>query len=247
MARLDWLIARPIAHRGFHDRSLGVIENTPSAVTRAVEFGYAVEIDVRETADGEAVVFHDGELDRLTEARGPVAGLTLAELRRAPFRETADRIWTLDECLELVAGRQALVVEIKSAAAYERLTRRVAERLVARGGPVAAKSFDPRVVALLRKVAPRLPRGIIGEAYADTAPDWAHLGPRRRFAARNLLHWPATQPDFLSWHVHDLERRAVRLSRAAGRPVMTWTVRTPAEQARAALFADQMVFEGFLA
>ena len=61
-----------------------------------------------------------------------------------------------------------------------------------------------------------------------------------------MLHWPQTRPDFLSWHVHDLDRGAVRLARAAGVPVMTWTVRTPAEQARAALLADQMVFEGFL-
>lgn len=246
MARLDWLFERPIAHRGLHDRALGVVENTPSAVARAIEHGYAIEIDVRETADGEAVVFHDEALDRLTEATGRVAEKSLAELRRAPFRETSDRIWTLDECLDLVAGRAALVVEVKAARDHARLTRRVAERLVARGGPVAAKSFDPRVVATLRRLAPGLARGVIGEAFRDVDADWAHLGRGGRFAARNLLHLPMTRPDFLSWNVHDLERRIVRMLRARGRPVMTWTVRTPADQARAALLADQMVFEGFL-
>jgi glycerophosphoryl diester phosphodiesterase len=246
MARLDWLVARPIAHRGLHDRTLGVVENTPSAVSRALDQGFSVEIDVQPTADGEAVVFHDDTLDRLTEASGPVAAMSLAELRRLSFRETADRFWTLDECLDLAGGRQALVVEVKSAFDGDMaLATRVAERLAARRDPVAAKSFDPRVLRALRRKAPALPRGIIGEAFADGDPYWARLGTAERFAARNLLHWPMTRPDFLSWRVRDLELRPVRLARAAGLPVMAWTVRTPQDQARAALFADQMVFEGF--
>lgn len=246
MSRLDWLTARPIAHRGLHDRAAGVIENTPTAVAHAVEAGFSAEIDVQISADGEAVVFHDETLDRLTEACGPVSALPLAELRRVAFRETQDGIFTLDDCLDLVGGRQALVVEVKSSFGGDmRLAARVAERLRARGGPVAAKSFDPRVVATLRRLAPSLPRGIVGEAFADDDPHWAGLSARRRFAARNLLHWPATRPDFLSWSVRDLTRPAVRLARAAGRPVMTWTVRSPEDQARAALNADQMVFEGF--
>lgn len=246
MARIDWLTARPIAHRGLHDRAAGVIENTPTSVARAMEAGYAAEIDVQISADGEAVVFHDETLDRLTEARGQVAALPLAELRRVAFRETSDRIFTLDDCLDVVAGRQALVVEVKSVfGADMRLAARVAERLSERGGYVAAKSFDPRVVATLRRLAPSIPRGIVGEAFADGDPHWEALGPRRRFLARNLLHWPATRPDFLSWSVDDLDRPTLRIARAAGLPVMTWTVRTPADQARAALGADQIVFEGF--
>jgi len=246
MPRLDWLTARPIAHRGLHDRSVGVVENTPTALAFAIDAGYAAEIDVQMSADGEAVVFHDDTLDRLTEAAGAVAGLPLAALREITFRETSDRIFTLDECLDLVAGRTTLVVEVKSRfGADMRLAERVADRLSARGGPVAAKSFDPRVVATLRRRAPSVPRGIVGEAFADGDPHWASVSARRRFAARHLLHWPATRPDFLSWHVGDLDRPAVRLARALGRPVMTWTVRTPADQARAALGADEIVFEGF--
>lgn len=243
---LGWLFDRPIAHRGLHDRALGVVENTPGAVARAIEHGLSVEVDVQETADGEAVVFHDDTLDRLTEETGPVMARSVAQLRRAAFRETADRIWTLDECLDLIGGRAALAVEIKTVGDHRRFTRRVADILTARGGRVAAKSFDPRVVATLREIAPRIPRGVVGEAFRDGDPHWAHLGPLKRFAARNLLHFPATRPDFLSWSVQDLDRPVVRLARRAGLPVMTWTVRTPEDQARAALGADQMVFESFV-
>ena len=54
MAGLDWLTARPIAHRGLHDAASGVIENTASAVKRAIEGNFSVEVDLHVTADGEA-------------------------------------------------------------------------------------------------------------------------------------------------------------------------------------------------
>jgi hypothetical protein len=73
------------------------------------------------------------------------------------------------------------------------------------------------------------------------------LPPRTRWSARHLAHWPTTRPDFLSWDVHDLSRPTVQLARRLGVPVISWTVRTPAQQARAGLLADQMVFEGFRA
>lgn len=193
--RLAWLTERPIAHRGLHDRALGVVENTPTAVARAIDNGFGIEIDVQATADGEAVVFHDDTLDRLTEARGPVAAMTLAELRRVAFRETADRVWTLDECLDLVAGRRALTVEVKSSFRGDlAVAKRVAKVATARGGPVAVESFDPRVLTILKRISPSIPRGVVGEAFAADDPCWAHLTGGQKRTARNLLHWPLTRP-----------------------------------------------------
>ena len=63
----EFLTARPIAHRGLHDAAAGVIENTASAFNAAIAGNYGIECDVQITADGEAVVHHDGELGRLTE------------------------------------------------------------------------------------------------------------------------------------------------------------------------------------
>ncbi|GLK69554.1 glycerophosphodiester phosphodiesterase family protein [Hansschlegelia plantiphila] len=246
MGRLDWLTARPIAHRGLHDRAAGVVENTPAAVSRALDGGYAVEIDVRETADGEAVVFHDATLDRLTADTGPIRARTLAELRRIPLRDTTERIWTLDECLDLVGDRGALVIEIKSP--WNRdvgHARRVVERVAARDRPIAIKSFNPRAVRAAFEVAPQVPRGVIGEAFADDDPAWSHLGKRRRESARGLKHIRLTRPDFLSWDIADIERPRVAELRAAGKPVVVWTVKTPADETRARDYADQIVFEGF--
>src|SRR4051812_40814539 len=100
----DWLTARPIAHRGYHDRGAGRIENTLSAAEAAAARNFAIECDLQVTAEGEAIVFHDDTLDRLTEAAtGAVRARTLAELKAMPLRNTADRIPTLAELLAVIA------------------------------------------------------------------------------------------------------------------------------------------------
>ena len=67
----SWLVERPIAHRGLHDEAKGVIENTLRSAEAAIARGFAIEFDVQMSTDGEAIVFHDETLDRLTDATGP--------------------------------------------------------------------------------------------------------------------------------------------------------------------------------
>ena len=114
MAGLDWLIARPVAHRGLHDAQKGIIENTPSAFAAAIAGGYGIECDLQISADGDAMVHHDEVLGRLTEGNGRLDAMTAAELKRVPFKATADRMITLAELCDLVAGRAPLVIELKS-------------------------------------------------------------------------------------------------------------------------------------
>ena len=72
------------------------------------------------------------------------------------------------------------------------------------------------------------------------------LAAEQKREMANLLHFGATEPDFLSWRVADLPCAAPFLCRHLRRmPVMAWTVRTEADRRRAAMHADQMVFEGF--
>jgi glycerophosphoryl diester phosphodiesterase len=242
-----WLTARPIAHRGLHDRARGIVENTLSAAEAAIAVGFAIECDVQDSADGEAVVFHDFTLDRLTDRQGPVRDRTAAELTGLALAGSADRIPTLRAFLERVGGRVPVVVEIKSRFDGDlTLTKRTAEVAAAYAGPIALKSFDPTVVEALRRAAPDLPRGIVAQARYDDR-EWQDLSEKTRHAMANLLHLPRTQPDFVSWRVGDLPLAAPFLCRHLGRmPVITWTVRTDDDRRRAAIHADQMVFEGFV-
>ena len=242
-----WLVGRPIAHRGLHDRSRGRIENSPAAARAAIAGGFAIECDVQLTADGEAVVFHDFTLDRLTGRAGPVAALTVRDLADIGLEGSDDRIPTLSDLLALIAGRVPLVCEVKSRFDRDmRLAERVAEIAAGYAGPLAIKSFDPAVVRHLRGRAPPCPLGIVAEAAYDD-PEWASLSPDLKRELAEVLHFGETRPDFVSYRVGDLPHAVPYLCRAAvGIPVMTWTVRTEEQRRRAALWADQMVFEGFV-
>jgi glycerophosphoryl diester phosphodiesterase len=246
MSAPDWLIARPIAHRGLHDRAKGIVENTLSAAEAAIAGNFAIECDVQRTLDGEAVVFHDHALERLTEQKGAVRNLAAAELTRVPLTVTQDRIPTLQSFFERIDGRVPVIVEIKSRFDGDMvLTRRTAEIASLYNGPVALKSFDPGIVAALRQLASDVPRGIVAEASYDD-PEYDALSAEAKEEMANLLHFPRTQPDFLSWHVGDLPSAAPFLCRYLARlPVMTWTVRTDEDRRRALVHADQIVFEAF--
>lgn len=243
-----WLVARPIAHRGLHGLSPGVVENCPRAFDAAVAGNYAIECDVQPTADGDAIVFHDSTLDRLTVESGRVDARTTEELKAAAFRATGDRMITLGELFALVDGRVPLVVEIKSEFDGRlALTERVAALAAAYSGPVALMSFDPAPIAWLKDNAPDLVRGIVAESHYD-GPHWRKLPQPMRAELAGLAHFERTDPHFLSWRVADLPSAATERFRGSlGRPVVCWTVRTPAERAIAARHADQVTFEGYLA
>lgn len=246
MRDLAWLTARPVAHRGLHDAAHGIVENTASAVDAAMAAGFAIEVDLQLSADGVPVVFHDSRLDRLCTTPGLVSALTVDALQSVPFKATADRIMTLDALLARVKGRVPLVIELKSAASPALdLAARVADRLVAYAGPAALMSFDPRLLPVVRRHAPQVPRGIVAEL-DFTDEDWPGLSLPQRMILGHLLHWPASRFQFVAFRVADLDALAPRLARLCGMPVLTWTVRTDAERARAARYADQMIFEDFL-
>lgn len=245
----NWLVAKPIAHRGLHDRANGIIENTISAAKAAIDLGLPLELDVQLTGDNEAIVFHDFELDRLTGEKGLVTERKLSELTGIAIAgaKDGDRIPSLVQFLNAIDGRVPLVIEVKSKFNGDmRLTRRVIEILRGYSGPFVVKSFDPDIVTTLRKEAPHITRGIIGELHYASKTD-SILSAETKYRLANLLHFAESQPQFVSWKVDDLPCAGPYLCKVLGNlPVMTWTVRTPEQRERAAKHADQMVFEGFL-
>jgi glycerophosphoryl diester phosphodiesterase len=246
MSGLDWLIARPVAHRGLHDAGAGVIENTPSAFAAAVAANYAIECDLQISSDGEAMVHHDDALGRLTEGAGRLDQTTSAELKRVAFKSTADRMITVGELCDLVAGRATLVIELKSSSTGDRrVAARAAAVLSAYAGPAAVMSFDPGLMAEMRSRAPRLPRGIVAERWtAESEHDDLLTRIRRAFAySREALQ---ARPNFIAYSVQDLPATPPLAARnLGGLPLLTWTVRNAEDRERAARFADQMIFEGF--
>ena len=244
LRKLGWLVERPIAHRGLHDGSRGIMENSPGAFAAAMARNYAIECDLRLSADGEAMVFHDATLDRLTAAKGPVIARSAAELRELALRGSGERMQTLPELLAQVNGAVPLVIELKSRwNGSLDLARRTAEVVGDYDGHVALMSFDPDVVAGLAELAPLVPRGMVADR--ESVMD-ARLGLARRLELRHFSHVARSRPHFLSYHVDGLPYGPPRAFRQAGLPVICWTVRDEETARRARRYADQITFEGFL-
>ncbi|PLX36834.1 MAG: glycerophosphodiester phosphodiesterase [Hyphomicrobiales bacterium] len=246
LADISWLTRRPVAHRGFHDKAAGRVENTLSAVDAAIERGFSIEVDLQASSDGVPMVFHDFTLDRLTDESGPLPARTAAQLNAIRISGTDDHIPTLAELLDRVAGRVGLVIEIKSDFRTPPvLIPAIAAQLRTYDGPAVVMSFDPRVVEGFRRNAPDLPRGIVAE---KTEPDeeWGDATAFQRFMLRHMLHAPWSRPHFVAYHVKALPAPGPWVMRKVfGKPLLTWTVRTAEDRATAARHADQMIFEGF--
>jgi glycerophosphoryl diester phosphodiesterase len=241
------LLAAPLAHRGLHDRSRGVVENSRAAFEAAIHAGYGIEMDIQRSADGEAMVFHDDEMPRLTGEAGLVRDYTAAALGRIPLLEAGETIPTLAEILALVAGRTPLLIEIKDQDGalgpnVGALEARVAEVLARYQGPAALMSFNPHSVAALARLAPDLPRGLTTCAFDEA--DWS-LPDYRRAELAALTDLEPTGSSFVSHHARDLDNPAVAALKARGLPILTWTVRSPEEESAARRVADNITFEGY--
>lgn len=244
------LLRLPIAHRALHDRSAGRPENSPAAIRAAVAAGYAIEIDVQGTRDGQAVVFHDEWMERLTEATGFVKDYTAAELGRIRLRDSDETIPTLPQVLAIVAGRAPLLIEIKDqtdrmAETDGRLETAVAHALTGYSGPVAVMSFNPHAVATMARLAPHIPRGITTAAYDYEG--WAPLSPERCDELREIADYDRVGAVFISHEAADLTRPRVADLKAKGAAILTWTIKSPEDEAKARQIADNVTFEGYLA
>ncbi len=242
-------ITHPIAHRALHDAGAGVIENSPAAIDRAVRAGYGIEIDLQLSADGVPMVFHDGTLDRLTAARGPVRDRTARDLGDIKLTGSDDRIPTLRAVLDRIDGAVPLLIELKDQsggmgegeAALEAATAKV---LADYTGDVAVMSFNPHMMAAMQRLAPDLPRGLTTCGYIPS--QWPKLTPEACATLRAIPHFDGVGASFISHEWTDLGSPRVTELKAKGVPILCWTVKSPEVDAEARRIADNVTFEGYL-
>ncbi len=244
------LIRIPIAHRALHVRSKGRVENAAASIRAAIAAGYAIEIDAQLSADGQAMVFHDETLERLTAETGWVKDRTAAELRQIRLNDSTDTIATLPEVLSLIAGRVPLLIEIKDQTLTMsdtdgRLEQAAADALRAYSGDVAVMSFNPHSIAHMARLAPRIARGITTSSYDPAA--WHPLPPAACDALRNIPDYDRVQASFISHQASDLRRPRVADLKANGAAILCWTIRTHAEEALARQIAQNITFEHYAA
>jgi glycerophosphoryl diester phosphodiesterase len=235
--RIAFLKGQPFAHRGLHGGA--IVENSRAAFEAAIALGHGIELDVQGNAANEAYVFHDATFDRLTDARGAIAEALGPELAKITLRGTTEAIPRFDEILALVAGRVPILIEIKAPGPLVgMLCLSVRRALEGYRGQVAVMSFNPEVGRWFHEHAPRIVRGLVVTQQQDSG----RFRNIRGRATRHAALWRA-KPDFLAYDIRDLPARFPSQQRTRGLPVLTWTVRTPAQEAVALKHADEVIYE----
>jgi len=155
------------AHRG---GGAAAPENTLAAIRLAMEAGTDwIEVDVQESADGEVVVMHDSDFQRIGGSPLKVWEATLAEMRgidvgsHRDARFAGERIATLDEVLQLSRGRVKVNIELKDYGHNQRLEERVAALVEKHdmAGRVAVMSLERSLLDRFQRLRPTWRTGLL--------------------------------------------------------------------------------------
>ena len=236
----DMLFAPPIAHRGLWSPG-GAPENSLAAFEAACEAGYGIELDVQLSSDGEAIVFHDSDLERMTGQPGRLADHTAADLCRMGLAGSEETLPTLAETLTLVGHRAMVLIEIKTPnGAVGPLEQRVHEVLIDHNGPTSVIGFNPYSHAWFAERHPNVLRGLDSYSYRE-----GRMAPELRRSYANLEHVAIARPHFLALGMDMLPSAKADEYRADGMPIVAWTVRSPGEWDGVSAHCDNLIFEGY--
>ncbi|MDP9102693.1 MAG: glycerophosphodiester phosphodiesterase [Pseudomonadota bacterium] len=235
----------PVAHRGLWEPK-GAPENSLAAFEAAVDAGYGVELDVRLSADGEVMVFHDAGLERMVGRQGRLADHTATELSTMRLRGGREPVPTLRQVFDIIDGRCLIHVELKTTPGEEGpLDAAVAALLDNYAGPVCIIGFNAQSHAWWAANRPKVLRGLDSYSYDDEAA--LRLPAEMRRSLQALEQVARARPHFLALSTNMLTSSPARAARAAGFLIVAWTVRSAEQAAEVAPHCDNIIFEGFRA
>jgi glycerophosphoryl diester phosphodiesterase len=226
------------AHRGYHNLKENVPENSLTAFKKALELGYGIELDIRETKDNQIVVFHDDSLKRMCGLDKLVEELTLVELKSLKLLNTSEEIPTLykahlpgSECLSLCEKADAILDN------YD--------------GNYCIESFNYRVLNWYKKNRPKILRGqlsmgmqcyevALGKEEANKLP------MLNRRMVTYLLGNFIGRPHFISYRYQDINF-IVKLNKLLGAKIACWTVNEKSVGEKLLREYDSIIFEKYLA
>lgn len=231
MARRFDLAAFAYAHRGLWLKE-GPPENSLAAFRAAAKAGLGVEFDLRPATGGTAMIFHDPLLDRMTAESGLFETREAGALKAIGLTGHDERIPSFEDLLDLWPHDLPLLCEMKIDGTTDPAVfgQTIASRLADWPGLAAAMSFSEGAV---RALPDSLMRGqlVVPMSYTD-AETFDGI----------VLRAIADGIDYLAVHHSDLAR-AAQMAAAAGKPVVTWTVRSQAELALARAYNPAIIFE----
>ena len=230
-----WLINKYIAHRGFHNEEYP--ENTLGAFQRAIENGYAIELDVQLLQDGTVVVIHDTKLSNLLGVDKYTSTCTLEEIKKYNVLSSNEKVPTLIEVLEFVDGRAPILIEIKNTLKAGDLEKATWEILKDYTGEFAIQSFNPYSLAWFKEHAPNVLRGQLSSYFKGV-----NLNFIKKILLKKLKVLKISEPHFISYDGRCLPNKYVKKCEL---PVLAWTIQSQEDYMRVVKYVDNIIFENF--
>ena len=240
----------PIAHRGLHNGAKGFLETSLEAVNRAIFFNYGVEIDVQISSDKKVVVFHDDTLDRLTNEIGLIREKTFDELKNILLLGSESTIPLLSDLLNIIDGRQPVLIEIKDQEGelgpnVGDLEKEVSKILSTYKGPAAVMSFNPYSLKAYRSFGGSYPIGLVTENFHQK--EWPKVSAKELKLLRELVYFDKMSCDFISHNFRNLDTQPVESLRNRGVPILSWTIKSIKDEEIARKKSVNITFEGYMA
>ncbi len=235
------LCGRSWAHRGLHDISKGIPENSMAAFRAARDNGFGIELDLQLTADGQVVVFHDSNLERMCGVDAELGSMTYGELLTFRLAGTDERIPLFSDVIAMLGGRVPLLVEIKPSRRRSELCSAALALMRTYPGELCVESFDPFTVAWFRRNAPDIIRGQLAMKSYRNDLQLRGVSAAISFVLSHGVTNFLSRPHFIA---HKLEKKtlALRLAERMGAMRFAWTSRTPGPEDQ----NDCVIFEGYL-
>ena len=239
--KISWIKETPIAHRGLHTKDIP--ENSLSAFENALKNNYAIELDVQFTKDKEVVVFHDENLKRITNDTRKIEDVNYDELKNLRLGNTNEIIPTLEEVLELVDSKVAILIEIKDCKDYIELSEKTYEILKGYEGNYAIQSFNPFILEWYKNNASEVVRGQLSGTFTEGSES---LNSFEKFALKNMLLNFKSKPNYIGYDLEGIPKSKLESLRKKGVPIIVWTVKNKEDMEKAYKYSDNITFENFL-
>ncbi|MDR0876003.1 MAG: glycerophosphodiester phosphodiesterase [Clostridiales Family XIII bacterium] len=234
----EWILSKPIAHRGLHDDVIP--ENSSVAFEAAIAAGCSIEIDVQLTKDRVAVVFHDDILQRVTGFKKRLTRMKFAEVQKLRLNGTEYGIPTFKDFLEQIDGRTPILIEIKKNRGSKGIEQIVLDILKDYKGEFAIQSFHPYAIRNVHKIDPSIYCGLLSSKMTEQEKVWRI----QKAAVKNARLFFMAKPDFISFEINSFpNRRIAGFREELKMPILGWTIKTKEDIERAREFCDGIIFE----
>lgn len=238
----NWLIHSYIAKYGYVTEDAP--ENTLKAYGYAIEKNYPILIGVQMLDDGEIVCFSHKTLSSVTKESGYITKMSLGEIKELSLQDTEEKIPTLDEALEFIAGKVPVVIDIYNDGNVGKFEQKVSDTLdkyiekYSLFDSVAIMSLNPYSLEWFLRQAPWYPRILRSGKFKVKM-----FGSIKAKKLTKLKLYKVALPDYVCYNSKDLPCKHIKKVKPVG--ILAFNVKTQNEYLEVAKHCDNIIFDGF--